>query len=99
MNRIVGSLVLLLVLYALILASSPRPRPAAHHQRIAERLALCRVLTIGAGFRTISGRVDLAPRSAVGPAPPGSGPDRSRSMRGPPGHPSPPTSIAVSPTK
>jgi ribose transport system permease protein len=66
MKRIVGILVLVLVLYALILASGPRARTVENHQRIAERLALYGILTLGAGVLIISGGIDLSIGSVVG---------------------------------
>jgi ribose transport system permease protein len=55
-----------LVLYALILSSNPRARTAQNHQRIAERLALYGILTVGAGILIISGGIDLSIGSVVG---------------------------------
>lgn len=60
MKRILGILVIVLVLYGLILASDPKARTVQNHQRIAERLALYGVLTIGAGILIISGGIDLS---------------------------------------
>jgi ribose transport system permease protein len=58
--------VLVLVLYALILSSNPRARTAQNHQRIAERLALYGILTVGAGVLIVSGGIDLSIGSVVG---------------------------------
>jgi ribose transport system permease protein len=66
MKRIIGILVLVLVLYALILGSSPRARTVQNHQRLAERLALYGVLTLGAGVLIISGGIDLSIGSVFG---------------------------------
>src|SRR5436305_1230866 len=60
MKRIVGILLIVVVLYGLILASNPRARTLQNHQRIAERLALYGVLTLGAGVLIISGGIDLS---------------------------------------
>src|SRR5436309_3564607 len=61
MKRIVGILVIVLVLYGLILASNPRRAGSLqNHQRIAERLALYGVLTLGAGVLIIAGGIDLS---------------------------------------
>lgn len=60
MKRIVGILVIVLVLYGLILASDPNARTLQNHQRLAERLALYGVLTLGAGVLIISGGIDLS---------------------------------------
>src|SRR3954447_20919554 len=59
MKRIVGILVLVLALYGTVLASNPNARTLQNHHRIAERLALYGVLTIGAGVLIISGGIDL----------------------------------------
>jgi ribose transport system permease protein len=66
MKRIVGILVLVLVLYGLILASSPQARTLQNHQRIAERLALYGILTVGAGILIVSGGIDLSIGSVFG---------------------------------
>src|SRR5262245_36282253 len=66
MNRILGILVLVLVLYGLILASDEKARTGENHQKIASRLALYGVLTIGAGVLIISGGIDLSIGSVFG---------------------------------
>lgn len=60
MKRIIGILAIVIVLYGLILASNPNARTLQNHQRIAERLALYGVLTIGAGILIIAGGIDLS---------------------------------------
>src|SRR5262245_62424783 len=60
MNRVLGILVIVLALYGLILASNPKARTLQNHQRIAERLALYGVLTLGVGVLIISGGIDLS---------------------------------------
>jgi ribose transport system permease protein len=66
MNRIIGILILVLVLYGLILASDPGARTVNNHQRIAERLALYGVMTVGAGVLIVSGGIDLSIGSVLG---------------------------------
>lgn len=66
MKRIIGILILVLVLYGLILASSPKARTLGNHQNIAQRLALYGVLTLGAGMLIISGGIDLSIGSVFG---------------------------------
>jgi ribose transport system permease protein len=66
MKRIVGILVIVLVLYSLILASSPKARTVQNHKNIAERLALFGILTLGAGTLIIVGGIDLSMGSVFG---------------------------------
>jgi ribose transport system permease protein len=66
MKRIVGILILVLVLYVLILASSKNARTVRNHQQIAERLALFGLLTLGAGVLILSGGIDLSIGSVFG---------------------------------
>jgi ribose transport system permease protein len=66
MKRIVGILLLVLVLYVLILASSPNARTVRNHQQIAERLALFGLLTLGVGVLILSGGIDLSIGSVFG---------------------------------
>jgi ribose transport system permease protein len=66
MKRIIGILVIVLVLYGLILASSPKARTLGNHQNIAQRLALYGVLTLGAGILIIVGGIDLSIGSVFG---------------------------------
>jgi ribose transport system permease protein len=60
MSRVLGILVIVVALYGLILASDARARTVQNHQRIAERLALYGLLTLGAGVLIISGGIDLS---------------------------------------
>jgi len=66
MKRIIGILVIVLVLYGLILASSPKARTLGNHQNLADRLALYGVLTLGAGILIIVGGIDLSIGSVFG---------------------------------
>lgn len=66
MNRILGILSLVLILYGLILASDPGARTLENHHRIAERLALYGMLTLGVSFVIISGGIDLSIGSVFG---------------------------------
>src|SRR5262245_2845250 len=65
MKRIVGILVIVLVLYGYLLVRAPRARSVQNHQRIAERLSLYGVMTLGAGVLIISGGIDLSIGSVV----------------------------------
>ncbi len=66
MKRIIGILILVLVLYSLILASSKTARTVQNHQNLAMRLGLYGVMTLGAGILIISGGIDLSIGSVVG---------------------------------
>jgi ribose transport system permease protein len=66
MNRIVGILVIVVVLYGLILASNPNARSLGNNRNIAQRMALYGVITIGAGILIISGGIDLSIGSVFG---------------------------------
>jgi ribose transport system permease protein len=57
---------MVLVLYALIRASSPAARSVENHQNLAMRLGLYGVMTLGAGILIISGGIDLSIGSVVG---------------------------------
>jgi ribose transport system permease protein len=65
MKRIVGILIIVLVLYGYLMVRAPRARTMQNHQRIAERLALYGVMTLGAGVLIISGGIDLSIGSVV----------------------------------
>src|SRR5262249_39526589 len=60
MKRIVGILLIVLILYALILSSRREARTLGNHQKLAQRLALFGVLTVGAGTLIIAGGIDLS---------------------------------------
>src|SRR5262249_51784670 len=60
MKRIVGILLIVLILYALILSSRREARTLGTHQKLAQRLALFGVLTVGAGTLIIAGGIDLS---------------------------------------
>lgn len=63
MNRIIGILVLVLVLYGTVM-TYPGARTLQNHHRVAERLAMYGLLTVGAGVLIISGGIDLSIGSA-----------------------------------
>ena len=65
MKRIVGILVIVLVLYGYMLLRAPQARTVQNHQRIAERLAMYGVMTLGVGVLIISGGIDLSIGSVV----------------------------------
>jgi ribose transport system permease protein len=60
MKRIVGILLLVLVLYGVVMASNSTAFTLQNHQRLAERLGLYGILTLGAGVLIISGGIDLS---------------------------------------
>jgi ribose transport system permease protein len=66
MNRLIGILMMVLILYAIVLFSNPNARSKENHQNVAQRIGLYGVLTIGAGVLIISGGIDLSIGSVVG---------------------------------
>lgn len=65
-NRILGVLALVLVLYLLLLLDSPQARSARNHDQLAHRIGFYGILTLGAGILIISGGIDLSMGSVVG---------------------------------
>jgi ribose transport system permease protein len=65
-TRLLGILVMVLVLYAAVLASDPNASSVENHQNLARRMGTWGVLTVGAGLLIISGGIDLSIGSVVG---------------------------------
>src|SRR5438067_3601036 len=66
LNRLLGILVLVFVLYEVLMLSNPRAGSVMNHQNLARRLGFYGVLTLGAGVLIISGGIDLSIGSVVG---------------------------------
>jgi ribose transport system permease protein len=66
MNRLVGILVMVVLLYATVLLSNPNARSLENQQNIAQRMGFFGVLTLGAGILILSGGIDLSIGSVVG---------------------------------
>ncbi len=66
MNRLLGILVMVLILYATVLLSNPNARSLENQQNIAQRMGFFGVLTLGAGILILSGGIDLSIGSVVG---------------------------------
>lgn len=66
MNRLLGILALLLVLYAALLVSDPAAGSLENHQNLARRTGSFGILTLGAGILIIAGGIDLSIGSVVG---------------------------------
>ena len=66
MSRFVGVLVMVLALYATVMASSKNARSPANQETIAQRLGFYGILTLGAGVLIVSGGIDLSIGSLVG---------------------------------
>lgn len=64
MKRIIGIFLIVLVLYGLVLTTKAG-RTLDNHQRLAERLGLFGMLTLGAGIVILSGGIDLSMGSVV----------------------------------
>lgn len=60
MQRILGILTLVVILYSLLLVSDPSARTLGSNQNIARRAALYGVVTLGAGLLIIAGGIDLS---------------------------------------
>src|SRR5262249_2382294 len=65
-RRLLGIFLMVLVLYAVVMASGPNARSRVNPQNIAERTGFYGVLTLGAGLLIISGGIDLSIGSVVG---------------------------------
>jgi ribose transport system permease protein len=59
-SRIFGILCIVLLLYALVLASDPAARTLGNHQNLMQRVALFGILTLGAGTLILAGGIDLS---------------------------------------
>ncbi|MFO0876841.1 MAG: ABC transporter permease [Gemmataceae bacterium] len=66
MIRLVGVFVVVLVLYAGMLASDPFARTLSNHEILAGRLGFYGMLTLGVGILIIAGGIDLSIGSVVG---------------------------------
>jgi ribose transport system permease protein len=66
MNRLIGILVMVLLLYGIVLLSNPNARSRENHQNVAQRIGLYGVLTLGVGVLIVSGGIDLSIGSVVG---------------------------------
>src|SRR5947209_6801930 len=66
LGRLVGIVVLVLALYATVMAVSPGARSTMNQQNLAWRLGFYGILTLGAGVLIISGGIDLSVGSVVG---------------------------------
>jgi ribose transport system permease protein len=65
MARLLGVVVMVLVLYGCLMASSENAQTVSNHQNIAGRLGFYGVLTVGVGLLIISGGIDLSIGSVV----------------------------------
>jgi len=65
-GRLLGVFLLVLVLYALLMALHPAARSVSGHQNLAQRLGFYGILTLGAGLLIVSGGIDLSIGSVVG---------------------------------
>ena len=66
MNRLLGIIVIVLVLYGGLMASSTQARSEGNQKAIAQRLGYYGILTVGVGVLIISGGIDLSIGSVVG---------------------------------
>jgi ribose transport system permease protein len=66
MNRILGILGIVLVLYGAVMLSDSNARSLRNHQNLANRTGLRGVMTLGAGIVIIAGGIDLSMGSVVG---------------------------------
>jgi ribose transport system permease protein len=66
MNRMLGVLLMVLVLYGLLLASDANARTWSNQQNIATRLGFYGILTVGVGVLIVAGGIDLSIGSVVG---------------------------------
>src|SRR5262245_23680406 len=66
MNRLLGILLMVAVLYGVLLASDENARTLSTQQTIASRLGFYGVLTVGVGVLIIAGGIDLSIGSVVG---------------------------------
>src|SRR5438876_5883427 len=66
MQRLVGVLAMVLVLYGLLLGAYPQARSADNHINLARTLGFYGVLTLGVGTLILAGGIDLSIGSLVG---------------------------------
>lgn len=66
MNRLLGILLMVVVLYGVLMATDPNARSLENQRTIASRLGFYGVLTLGIGVLIISGGIDLSIGSVVG---------------------------------
>jgi ribose transport system permease protein len=66
MNRLLGVLLMVLVLYGVLLASDKNARSLSNQQTIATRLGFYGVITIGVGVLIVAGGIDLSIGSVIG---------------------------------
>jgi ribose transport system permease protein len=66
MNRVVGVLAMVLVLYAVLMSLDENARSVGNQQTIAGRLGFYGVLTVGVGVLIVSGGIDLSIGSVIG---------------------------------
>ena len=66
LQRLLGVLALLFVLYEILVFSNSHARSLLNHQNMAQRLGFYGVLTLGVGVLIISGGIDLSIGSVVG---------------------------------
>jgi ribose transport system permease protein len=65
MNRLLGVVLMVALLYGAVLASDPAARSPANQQEIGTRLGFYGVLTVGVGVLIVSGGIDLSIGSVV----------------------------------
>src|SRR5262245_36660098 len=66
MNRLVGILLMVAVLYGVLMASDENARTRDNQETIAGRLGFYGILTVGVGVLIVSGGIDLSIGSVVG---------------------------------
>jgi ribose transport system permease protein len=66
MNRVLGILFIVVLLYGLLMWSDENARSVSNQQTIANRLGFYGVLTVGVGVLIVSGGIDLSIGSVVG---------------------------------
>jgi ribose transport system permease protein len=66
MNRLLGVILMVVVLYAALMASDPNAREWTNQKTIAARLGFYGILTVGVGVLILAGGIDLSIGSVVG---------------------------------
>lgn len=66
MNRLIGILLMVIVVYGVLMASDPNAQSLDNQKTIASRVGFYGVLTLGVGILILSGGIDLSIGSVVG---------------------------------
>lgn len=66
MNKLLGIILFLAVLYGAMLASDPAARSYVNHRNVGERVGLYGILTLAAAVVIVTGNIDLSMGSVIG---------------------------------